>query len=80
MPVILRTVLFKKLFSLFVFLFEQLRLDYGGTYLCVLFSLPFVFSIARMLQFHAPSKFTKGEIQNDETFAAAAATANHFLI
>jgi hypothetical protein len=57
-----------------------LRLDYGGTYLCVLFSLPFVFSIARMLQFHASSKFTKGEIQNDETFAAAAATANHFLI
>jgi hypothetical protein len=25
------------------------------------------------------SKFIKGEIQNDETFAAAAATANHFL-
>jgi hypothetical protein len=24
------------------------------------------------------SKFIKGEIQNDETFAAAAATANHF--
>jgi hypothetical protein len=25
------------------------------------------------------SKFIKGEIQNDWTFAAAAATANHFL-
>jgi hypothetical protein len=24
------------------------------------------------------SEFIKGEIQNDETFAAAAATANHF--
>jgi hypothetical protein len=26
------------------------------------------------------SKFIKGEIQNDETFAAAAATATHFEI
>jgi hypothetical protein len=26
------------------------------------------------------SKFIKGEIQNDETFAAAAATENHFEI
>jgi hypothetical protein len=25
------------------------------------------------------SKFIKGEIQNDKTFAAAAAIANHFL-